>query len=91
MHCNRDIATVRGFSDEIVCYLKGGDIWRGKSNEEKHLWHFVKKSGFKLLDLPAVGVRDALVVAVKETKVVSTELFHDCCYVTVTMHGLICS
>ena len=33
---------------------------------------FCKKSGFKLLDLPAVGVRDALVVAVKETKVVST-------------------
>ena len=55
----------RGFSDKIVCYLKGGDVWRGKSNEEKHLRHFVRKSGFKLLDLPAVGVRDDLVVAVK--------------------------
>ena len=24
----------RGFSDKIVCYLKGGEVWRGESNEE---------------------------------------------------------
>ena len=35
-------------------------------NSDKIFRHFVKKSGFELLDLPSVGIRDALVVRVKE-------------------------
>ena len=54
------------FCDKIVSYLKGDEVSNGKSNEEKHFRHYVKKTGFKLLDFPAVGLRDALVVPVKE-------------------------
>ena len=59
------------YCDKIVSYLKGDEVSNGKSNEEKHFRHHVKKTGFKLLDFPAVGLRDALVVPVKEEKVVS--------------------
>ena len=51
-------------ADKIVRYLKD-------SGEDKNFRHFVKKSGFQLLDLPSVGVRDALVVKVKQDKQVS--------------------
>ena len=37
-------------ADKIVRYLKD-------SGEDKNFRHFVKKSGFQLLDLPSVGVR----------------------------------
>ena len=35
---------------------------------DKAFRHFVKKSRFQLLDLPAAGVRDVLVVLVREEK-----------------------
>ena len=51
-------------ADKIVRYLKD-------SGEDKNFRHFVKKSGFQLLDLRSVGVRDVLVVKVKQDKQVS--------------------
>ena len=55
----------RQFAKRIVDYLKG------RQEDDKGFRHFVKKSGFKLLDLPAVGVRDALVVRIKQEKQVN--------------------
>ena len=46
----------------ITDYLKGG------KQDDKAFRHFVKKAGFQLLDLPAVGIRDALVVRVTQKK-----------------------
>ena len=75
--CNRIYGNVTGRMscnwsyDKIVSYLKGDEVSNRKSKEEKHFRHYVKKTGFKLLDFPAVGLRDALVVPVKEEKVVS--------------------
>ena len=46
----------------IISYLKGN------SDDDKHFRHLVKRSGFRLLDFPEAGIRDALVVAVKEEK-----------------------
>ena len=63
----------RQLEDKIARYLKNP---HGASN--KNFRHFVKKSGFQLLDLPAVGVRDALVVKVKAEKEVSSHIVaHD--------------
>lgn len=60
----------RSLAKRIVGFLKnesdGGD---------KAFRHFVKKSGFQLVDLPAAGVRDVLVSAVKEDKQVRAQ----CC------------
>ena len=49
----------RSFAQQIVSHLKG------QENPDKA---FVKKGQFRLLDLPAVGIRDALVVQVKQEK-----------------------
>ncbi len=51
------------FARKIVNYLKGE-----QQDADKGFRHFVKKSGFELLDLPSVGIRDALVIRVKEEK-----------------------
>ena len=58
-------------ADKIVRYLKD-------PGEDKNFRHFVKKSGFELLDLPSLGVRDALVVKVKQDKKVSSHIA-SCC------------
>ena len=55
----------RSYGERIVRHLK----WT--PDVCKLFRHFVKKAQFKLLDLPAVGLRDVLVVAVKEDKRVS--------------------
>ena len=54
--------------ERIVRHLKG------TPDDCKLFRHFVKKTQFKLLDLPAAGLRDVLVVAVKEDKRVSVLL-----------------
>ena len=51
----------QALAEKIASYLKGS-----AQNSDKIFRHFVKKSGFELLDLPSVGIRDALVVRVKE-------------------------
>ena len=38
------------------------------SIEDRNFRHLIKRSGFQLLDLPEAGIRDALVVQVKEEK-----------------------
>ena len=48
---------------------------KGNSEDDKHFRHLVKRSGFRLLDFPEAGIRDALVVAVKEDKEVGYLLF----------------
>ena len=58
-------------ADKILRYLKD-------PGEDKNFRHFVKKSGFELLDLLSVGVRDALVVKVKQDKKVSSYVA-SCC------------
>ena len=54
-------------AQKIINYLKGTDIG------DKAFRHFVKNSGFKLLDLPSLGIRDALVVKLKQAKQVCGE------------------
>ena len=44
------------FARRIVDHLKG------RCDDDKGFCYFVKKSSFELLDLPAVGIRDPLVV-----------------------------
>ena len=53
-------------ADRIVRHIKNPG-----ENDDKNFRHFVKKSGFELLDLPSLGVRDALVVKVKQDKEVN--------------------
>ena len=65
--CTRSAVIRRQLEDKIVQYLKNP---AGAS--DKNFRHFVKKSGFQLLDLPSVGVTDALVVKVKAEKEVSS-------------------
>ena len=48
---------------------------KGNSEYDKHFRHLVKRSGFRLLDFPEAGIRDALVVTVKEDKEVGYLLF----------------
>ena len=57
----------RSLAQRITAYLKG------TPDSDKAFRHFVKKSSFQLLDLPAAGVRDVLVVSVKEEKQVSCQ------------------
>ena len=62
---NRSAIISRSLEQRIIRHLKG-------SNDEGKLFrHYVKKTGFSLLNLPAAGVRDELVVAIKEEKQVS--------------------
>ena len=51
----------QALAEKIARYLKGST-----QSSDKIFRHFVKKSGFELLDLPSVGIRDSLVVRVKE-------------------------
>eukprot|EP00731_Ephydatia_muelleri_P003055 Em0001g3055a len=50
------------FAKRIVDHLKG------KQDPDASFRHFVKKGGFALLDMPSAGVRDVLVVSLKEEK-----------------------
>ena len=52
----------RSLAQKIVNYLKGTEEY------DKIFRHFVKKSRLQLLDLPSVGIRDALVVKLKQEK-----------------------
>ena len=58
----------RQYAEEVTSYMKGG------SDLDKNFRHNVKTSGFRLLDLPEAGIRDALVVKVKEDKQVRYNL-----------------
>lgn len=60
----------RQLEDKIVRCLKNPD-----EVTDKNFRHFVKKSSFQLLDLPSLGVRDALVVKVKAEKEVCKMLY----------------
>ena len=51
-------------AQKIINYLKGTCTDIGV----KAFRHFVKSSGFELLDLPSLGIRDALVVKLKQPK-----------------------
>lgn len=55
----------RSLAQRIINHLKGNP------EEDKAFRHYVKKNGFSLLSLPAAGLRDVLVVAVKEGEQVS--------------------
>ena len=55
----------RMHGERIISYLKGN------ADDNKHFRHRVKRSGFRLLDFPEAGIRDALVVAVEEEKEVA--------------------
>ena len=57
----------REYAERIVRFLKATS-----ADEDKHFRHLVKTSGFQLLDLPEAGLRDVLVVKVKENKQVRT-------------------
>ena len=60
-------------AQRIVNHLKGTPDADGAFR------HFVKKSGFALLDLQSVGIRDVLVVSVKEKNqvlILSRWFFH---------------
>ena len=65
---NRSAVICRNLEQRIIRHLKGSN------DEDKLFRHYVKKTGFSLLDLPAAGVRDELVVAIKEEKQVSKHL-----------------
>ena len=58
----------RSLSQRIINYLKGN------VEEDKAFRHYVKKTRYSLMNLPAAGLRDVLVVAVKEEKQVSRQL-----------------
>ena len=62
---NRSAVVSRNLEQRIIRYLKGND------DKDKLFRHYVKKTGFSLLNLPAAGVRDELVVAIKKEKQVS--------------------
>ena len=59
----------QSFGDKIVGLLSGrrDHDHRGETNS-KHFRYFVKKNGFRLLDLPVAGIINALVVPVKDAK-----------------------
>lgn len=56
----------RNYADRIVQFLKDTS---GES--DKIFRHLVKRNGFQLLDLPEAGLRDVLVVKIKEDKQVT--------------------
>ena len=59
---SRRAAIRQGFAKRIVDHLKG------KQDSDASFRHFVKKGGFALLDMPSAGIRDVLVVSLKEEK-----------------------
>ena len=56
---NRRAVIHRSLKQRITRYLKGDN------DEDKLFCHYVNKTGFSLLNLPAAGVQDELVVAIK--------------------------
>lgn len=56
----------QSYADRIVNFLKNGS-----NEDDKNFRHLVKKSSFQLLDLPEAGLRDVLVVKIREEKQVS--------------------
>ena len=50
------------FAKRIVDHLKE------KQDPDASFRHFVKKGGFALLDMPSAGIRDVLVVPLKQEK-----------------------
>ena len=50
------------FAKRIVDHLEG------KQDPEASFRHFIKKGGFALLDILSAGIRDVLVVSLKEEK-----------------------
>ena len=52
----------------IVNHLKGSQYADGAFR------HFVKKSGFALMGLPVAGIKDVLVICVKEKE----QVLHNC-------------
>ena len=58
------------FGDRIKCCLNDPGL------PEEKTWHFfVKKHGFKLLNVPSLGMKDVLVAPVKDEKEVCSFLF----------------
>ena len=57
---NRSAVIYRSLEQRITRYLKGNN------DEDKLFHHYEKKTGSSLLNLPAAGVRDELVVAIKK-------------------------
>ena len=60
--CSRSVVIRQDFAKRIVDHLKG------KQDPDASFRHFVKKGGFALLDIPSAGIRDVLVVSLKEEK-----------------------
>ena len=58
----------KALAKRIVDHLKGLT-----EHDDKAFRHFVKKSCFQLLDLPSVGIRNVLVVKLKQEKQVRTD------------------
>ena len=52
----------KSFLERIVSYLKG------KFDADKKFRFYVRKNGFKLMDIPELSLHDVLVVPVKETQ-----------------------
>jgi len=61
---NRSALVHRKLRDRIVSFLKGSFA----EEADKAFRHYVKKKGFKLIDFPEAGIRDALVVPIEENK-----------------------
>eukprot|EP00731_Ephydatia_muelleri_P035440 Em0124g10a len=57
---SRSAVIRQDFAKRIVDHLKG------KQDPDASFRHFVKKGGFALLDMPSAGIRDVLVVSLKE-------------------------
>ena len=55
----------RSLAQRIIDHLKGNP------EENKAFHHYVKKTGFSLLSLPAAGLRDVLVIPVRKGEEVS--------------------
>ena len=73
--CTRSAVIRSSLAGRIIDHLKD------KCIDDKGFRYFVKKSSFELLDLPAVGLRDTLVVRLKQEKKV--------CVSASTWHGTI--
>ena len=63
---SRSAVIRKALAKRIVNHLKGLE------HGDKAFRHFVKKSCFQLLDLPSMGIRDALVVKLNQEKQVRT-------------------
>ena len=55
--------------ERIVSHLKNS------SDRDKKFRFYVRKNGFKLMDIPELSLYDVLVVPVKETRKVSYKFF----------------